>query len=223
VFRKHLQYGTMLAAAALAAAAWFACGQHLKGSQAATPAGPVQAAAPGAAIGTLNDPPTAVVDSARPVEEELRRFRAALGVAAPRELAGAPRSRAALVRSFVRALERKDTATLASLVIDAAEFAWFYYPFTVYTHPPYTQPPGMVWLVTEQNSRKGLGRLVRSLGGRPLDLRGYRCGRSEPQDVNLLHLECGVLLGRDPAPVRLFGTILERQGRFKFVSYANRY
>lgn len=212
-----------MAAAALAAAAWFACGQHLKSSQELESAGRAQAALAGASAGIRDDIPGAVVDSARPMEEDLQRFRASLGGEAPRELEGAPRSRDALVRAFVRALEREDTAALAGLVIDAAEFAWFYYPFTVYTHPPYSQPPGMVWLVTEQNSRKGLGRLLRSLGGRPLDFQGYRCARSEPQDVNLLHLDCGLLSGRDTTPVRLFGTILERHGRFKFVSYANRY
>jgi hypothetical protein len=211
-----------LAAAALAAAAWFACGQHLGNGDPGS-AGRAQAGLAGDVTGTRDEVTDVVVDSARSMEEELTRFRASLGRRGPRQLERAAHSRDALVRSFVRALEREDTTALASLVIDAAEFAWFYYPFTVYTHPPYSQPPGMLWLVTEQNSRKGLGRLLRTLGGRPLDIQGYRCARSEPQDVNLLHLDCGVLFGSDTVPVRLFGTILERDGRFKFVSYANRY
>jgi len=169
----------------------------------------------------VRDPQSAVVDSVRPIAEELARFRAGLGRPAPRELAGGARSRDGLVQAFMQALEQQDTARLAAMAMDAAEFAWFYYPYTIYTHPPYTQAPGMVWMLTTQNGQKGLARLLRRYGGRPLDNRGYRCGRVEPQDLNRLHLECGVLIGPDQAPARLFGTIIERNGRFKFVSYAN--
>jgi len=162
-----------------------------------------------------------VVDSVRPVDEDLRRFRAQLGRPAPRELEGAEPARDQLVRAFVRALERRDTARLAAMAMNAAEFAYFYYPYTIYTHPPYTQAPGLVWLLTEQNGRKGLVRLLRRFQESRMDYRGYRCGRVEPQDLNLLHLDCGLLIGNDTVPARLFGTIIERNGRFKFVSYSN--
>jgi hypothetical protein len=108
-----------------------------------------------------------------------------------------------------------------AMAMNAAEFAYFYYPYTVYTHPPYTQPPGLVWLLTEQNGRKGLVRLLRRFQDGRMDFRGYHCGRVEPQDLNLLHSGCGLLIGGDTVPARLFGTIIERSGRFKFVSYSN--
>lgn len=162
-----------------------------------------------------------MVDSVRPIEVELARFRRENGAGEVRELDSPARSRDALVQAFVRALEQNDTAALRRLLLTPAEFAWLYYPYTVYTHAPYRQAPGMVWLLTSQNTRKGVGRLLERFGGAPLDVRGHTCARSEPQDLNVLHLECGVQLAGDARPRALFGTIIERSGRYKFVSYAN--
>jgi hypothetical protein len=162
----------------------------------------------------------AVVDSALPVEAELRRFRVAAGAEA-RELRGGGESRDALVGAFLQALHRQDTAALRRMLLTPAEFASLYYPYTIYTHPPYTQSPGMVWMRTAQNSQKGLSRLLQRYGGRRLDAGDYRCAAPEPQDLNVLHADCGVVFPGDPLPRSLFGTIIERNGRFKFVSYAN--
>ncbi|HSJ15075.1 MAG TPA: hypothetical protein VK939_11710 [Longimicrobiales bacterium] len=178
-----------------------------------------------AGSGTAADPAPAapwgspVSDSVRPVAVELAAFRE--GMTAPRRLEGGARSREALVRALVGAVERRDTTRLRELHLSAAEFAWFYYPYTIHTHPPYQQAPGMVWLLTTQNSQKGMTRALRRLGGQPLGYRGHDCVRSEPQDLNTLHAGCGVRLAGDSVPRRLFGTIIERAGRFKFVSYAN--
>jgi len=62
------------------------------------------------------------VDSAVPREIALTRFQQASQRATAFE-GGAP-SRDALVRSFVRAVETKDTATLRRLVISRGEFAY---------------------------------------------------------------------------------------------------
>lgn len=163
----------------------------------------------------------ATVDSIRPIAEELAHFRA--GVGARREvraLRGGARSRDELVARFSRALAAHDTAALAGLQLDAGEFAWLYYPYTVYTHAPYRQAPGVVWLLTTQNSEKGLRRLLERYGGRDPG-HDYECGTREPQDLNVLHGACVVRLAGDSARRRLFGTIMERDGRFKLVSYAN--
>lgn len=163
--------------------------------------------------------PLLVVDSARPAEVELARFRASL--VRPRRLEGGGRSLEALVHDFARAVATRDTARLRELHITAAEFAWFYYPYTVYTHPPYEQAPGLVWLLTTQNSQKGSNRLLRRFPGGGLRVLGIRCAEVVPQDINTLHGACTVQLQGTAAPQRLFGTILEREGRFKFVSYAS--
>ena len=138
-----------------------------------------------------------------------------------RALRGGATSRDELVARFGQALAAHDTAALSALLLDAQEFAWLYYPYTVYTHPPYRQAPGMVWLLTAQNSEKGLRRVLERFGGRDPALAGYACRTTEPQDLNVLHGDCAVRLAGDTTGRRLFGTIIERDGRFKFVSYAN--
>jgi hypothetical protein len=160
-----------------------------------------------------------VADSARSIEAELASFRQ--GLRRPPRLEGGARSREALAKAFVRALAQRDTVALRELHLTRAEFAHFYYPYTIYTHPPYQQAPGLVWLLTTQNSQKGITRALRRFGGRRLEYRDHACADREPQDLNTLHRGCVLRLAGDPQSRSLFGTILERDGRFKFVSYAN--
>jgi len=106
-----------------------------------------------------------------------------------------------------------------------AEFAYLVYPESPYTHPPFTQAPGLVWLSIRNPSLTGAGRLLQRLGGARLGLRAMECpAEPERQGANRLWNGCTVLLtrrGEAPARRRLFGTIIERAGRFKFVSYRN--
>jgi len=80
--------------------------------------------------------PGYVIDSILPVEEELRRFRGALGGDSATRFAGGSDSREALVRRFVKALVANDTSELVAMVIHGREFADLYYPESPYTHPP---------------------------------------------------------------------------------------
>ncbi|MBA3498360.1 MAG: hypothetical protein H0T86_14765, partial [Gemmatimonadales bacterium] len=77
----------------------------------------------------------AVIDSALPIEEALRRFRE--GRTEPKALRGGVSSRESLARGFVAALEARDTAALRRLVLSAEEFAWLYYPASALSKPPY--------------------------------------------------------------------------------------
>jgi hypothetical protein len=172
----------------------------------------------------VEDRPSTVVDSILPIEEELRRFRAVLGPE-PTGLSGGAASRDALVGTFFEALAAADTAALLGLAITVDEFGWLYYPHTMYTAPPYELPPGVVWMLTENGSSRGLGRLLERLAGRPLEFLGYSCA-PEPvvEERNLTWAECSVRFrapGEEPREMRLFGSILERDGVFKFISYAN--
>ncbi len=164
------------------------------------------------------------VDSVTSIEEALRRFRADL-TQHPTRLAGGADSRDQLVERFVRAVEGHDTATIRDLVISRAEFAYLYYPFTPYSGGPMELEPGLAWFLTQQNSEKGITRVLRRLGGTPLGYTGYRCDPTpDRQEQNLLWRNCELQLSTTPTDLpaqRLFGTILERDGRFKLVSYAN--
>ena len=71
----------------------------------------------------------------------------------------------------------------------------------------------------------GTGRLLARLAGRPLRAAGYACA-ADPvvEGENRLWRDCLLRYrgaGGAPAAGRLFGVIVERAGRFKFVNYAN--
>lgn len=167
--------------------------------------------------------PAGVVDSALPPDVALRRFRE--GLRAPDSLRLGAGSRDALIQRFVDALERRDTAALAQLLLDRGEFAYLYYPTVPEAKPPYDLSPGLLWFVIQQHSRKGLERLIGRRGGRPLGYLGYSC---EPPPArhgeNIVWGRCVIRRVRAPGDTvaeRLFGPVLEHRGRFKFISYSN--
>lgn len=163
------------------------------------------------------------IDSILPTGEALRRFQA--GMSPVSGLGGSIRSRDTLVRRFVKAIESGDTAALGSLVVSKPEYAFLYFPTSVYTRKPYELPPDIAWLLSEQSSLKGSTRLTRRLGGETLGFRGYECSAPVTEGENRFWRTCHVTY-IDPGsglPVTkgLFGAIMERAGDYKFLSYSN--
>lgn len=169
--------------------------------------------------------PGYIIDSILPTEEALRRFRTALPGPAPTALSGGMPGRDALVRAFVRALEAADTTGLGALAITPAEFGWLVYPSSPYVKAPYRQAPDLVWMQIALAGESGRARLLSRFAGRPLGYGGCLCdGEPEHQGENRLWRRCLVRLtapGGAPRTLRLFGDIIERGGKFKFVSFAN--
>jgi hypothetical protein len=164
----------------------------------------------------------AVIDSALPIEESLRRFRE--GLTEPTTLKRGARDREALVRSFVSALEARDTAALRRMVLSREEFAWLYYPSSPLSRPPYELPPDLMWLQTQGESEKGASLLLSDRAGAPLGYVGHSCGSSREEGANRIYGHCvlrRLAAKRDTVGERLFGLIVERDGVYKFVSYAN--
>ena len=161
-----------------------------------------------------------VVDSILPTGEALARFRD--GLDPVDTLRHAAASREALVDRWAQAVAASDTATLNALLVDRAEFAWLYYPDSRMSLPPYEAPPGLLWGQLLASSNEGAAQVMRRHGGRPFRVAALRCP-APPVDEgkNRLHERCEVRLNAAGAPTRLFGTILERDGRFKFLGYAN--
>ena len=173
---------------------------------------------------TYRSRPGYVIDSVRPIEVELARFRQPLGPA-PTELTGGAASLEALLRNFATAVEARDTTALLRMQIDAPEFAWLIYPSSPYTKPPYQQSPQYVWSDLRHGD-VGLTRLLQRRGGQPLRVVGHRC---DPEPVvegeNQLWRHC-VVQTNDAGTIvteRLFGVVIQRHGHFKFASYQNQY
>lgn len=167
--------------------------------------------------------PRVVVDSVVPWDVALARFRE--GLAEPTALADGAESREALVRAFVEALERQDTLALNRLVISRAEFAYLYYATVPEAHPPYDLSPALLWFMLHEASQKGMRRAFSDLGGVSLGYVGHTCDNQPSiQGENLVWGPCVIrhLHGvGDTVTARLFGPILQRGGRFKFISYGN--
>lgn len=171
--------------------------------------------------------PGYVVDSILPIDEEIRRFKAAVGGREVAALQDASPSRDALVRRIVADVANGDSLDLARAAITPREFIDLVYPTSPYTHAPYRQAPGLVWMSIANHSQSGYTRLVRRRGGVGLALASYACDeRPEIQGENRLWSKCVLrLVGpeRDTTTQRWFGTILERAGRFKLIGYANQF
>ena len=166
---------------------------------------------------------TDIIDSVLPIDVVLDRFREDLPQ--PEGLRGGADDRDTLVHLIIDALRTSDTTAFARLAVSRAEWAWLYYPTNVLARPPYELPPALAWFQLQEGNRKGVLRALRELGGHTLDYRGYRCD-AEPvrEGENHLWTGCTVTLGRDgaePVTLRLFSSILERDGRFAVLSYAN--
>jgi hypothetical protein len=163
------------------------------------------------------------VDSVFPIDEELRRFRAAIEDA-PATLGGEWRSRDALVASFMERLEAADTSAFPPMLITRAEFAYLYYPYTRYVDRPYELSPALVWFNMTNATSKGMSRALR-LAGRDLRFEGYGCD-DQPEIAGEAKIWTGCRVsirpdGEERMNTTLFGAIIERDGRFKFLSYGN--
>lgn len=138
------------------------------------------------------------------------------------ELENGERSIDALIERLVTALEKSDTAALRDIVMSRREFAYLYYPTSVFTRPPMKQEPGLVWFLHLQHSEKGATRLLRRYAGRELRLTNT-CKPPKTEGANRLWFDCvqRVVTSGDTTTVRLFGGVYERNRRFKIFSYSN--
>jgi len=163
------------------------------------------------------------VDSAIPIDEALRRFRRDLPK--PQALHGGFSGREKLIREFVRAVEVQDTAALRRMVLKADEFAWFYYPSSPLSRPPYELAPALMWFQLQGESEKDASRLFSERAGHALGYIGHTCATPRVDGKNRIHSSCElrrVTAVSDTVAERLFGLIIERDGSYKFVSYANK-
>jgi hypothetical protein len=171
--------------------------------------------------------PGYVIDSILPVEEMLRRFKARVGGATVATLQHASPSRDALVTRFMTAVAAADSSALRDMALNAREFVDLVYPEGPNTKPPYKEDPALVWRTIQNPSQSGFIRLIRRQGEIPTKLVDYRCtGATEKQGKNTLISGCVLrLIDRkgETTSHRYFGSIIERDGTYKIVSYHNEF
>ena len=165
----------------------------------------------------------AVIDSVFPMPEMLRRFRA--GLPTLTALDGGATSRPELAQQFVTALAARDTRTLGRLTLSRAEFAWIYFPNSPDALMPNGLSPQLRWTQITLGSEKGISRALDRIGGGALTLAALDCPNPPvTTGAMALHDACTVALRRADGTMfrgRLFGPIIESNGRFKFVGFSN--
>ena len=166
------------------------------------------------------------IDSILPMTEYVRRFR--VGVDAPAALRGGATTRDALARDYLAALARRDTTALAGMLVSRGELAWLIFPDHRYAAAPYELDPAILWGQLTHANSKGLTRAMQRYGGVPMALLALECSRDTLQLTRgpaRLWGPCTVRYraGDSTLTRRLFGSILERDGRAKFLSYANEF
>lgn len=166
----------------------------------------------------LRATPGYVVDSILLPEEALRRFRVGLDSVA--RLDGAP-SAEKLVQRFFAALERRDAGALQALAITKAEFAWVVYPGSRLSHPPYYQPPEIAWMLLQNSSNTGFGRLLQRGAGGSAHPAGHTCAAPERDGNVTVQRNCRVRvsLASEFSKRKLFGAIVEHSGHYKFLGF----
>lgn len=170
--------------------------------------------------------PGDVVDSIFPMPELVRRFR--VGLTEPVALEGGAPTRDALAKQFLAAIATRDTVALRSMLLSRAEFAWLMFPDHRYAEPPYELDPGIFWLQLTAENSKGVERVLQRYGGQTLAFERLTC------DADTLQMLRGPTTLWGPCRVRyrtadstltrqLFGSMIERNGRVKLVSYNNEF
>lgn len=164
------------------------------------------------------------VDSILPMREYLRRFR--IGLAETAGLTGGESNRVALARKFLAEVGSRDTSGMDGLLISRAEFGWVVFPEHRYFSPPYELDPDILWLQLVAETAKGRERVLQRYGGRELAFRSLTCQRDTLQvrsETIRIWSPCRVVFraGDSTETHRLFGSIVERDGRVKLLSIAN--
>jgi hypothetical protein len=100
------------------------------------------------------------------------------------------------------------------------EFAYLYYPTSPFAA---RQEAGLWWFLNRESSRVGITRTFARLGGQPLRYVGHRCRPPVEDGASLTHDYCEVTFAvrGDTSTIRLFGSILEHDGHYKFMGFGN--
>lgn len=128
-----------------------------------------------------------------------------------------------LARAVLDALQQRDLEALRGLALSEQEFREHVWPELPAARPERNLPFSYVWGDLFQKSESMLLRTIEAHGGRHYELVriGFR-GETTPYASYLVHRD-GELTIKDEEGVerqlRVFGSVLEKDGRFKVFSY----
>jgi hypothetical protein len=128
-----------------------------------------------------------------------------------------------LAVSVLQALEARDTDRLRALALDQTEFQNHVWPELPAAAPQRNLPWSYVWRELHQKSEASLGRTVASAGGRRYELVSVQfAGGTTPYKTYMVHRKAILTVTSSDgtrSQLRAFGSVIEKDGRFKVFSY----
>jgi hypothetical protein len=138
-------------------------------------------------------------------------------------LANTRGSAAELATAVLEGFERRDRSGLRALAVTEQEFRDHVWPELPAARPERNLPFSYVWGDLQMKSEYALGQSLENHGGQPLELMAVTPrGETTQYKGYVVHREAELTV-KDSAgrirELRLFGSILEKDGRFKVFSY----
>jgi hypothetical protein len=147
----------------------------------------------------------------------------AVGTSCSRPLPNAHPSDDGLASEVLAALEQRDAARLQQLALNEDEFRDVVWPELPAARPERNLTADYVWRDLHAKSRVGLEALIAEYGGKPLQLVRVEYQGETTQHRSFLVRRDAVVIARNgdgqEQRLRLFGSVVERAGRFKIFSY----
>lgn len=139
-----------------------------------------------------------------------------------RPLPNSQATREDLAVAVLDAIANRDAEALRRLAIDEAEFREHVWPELPASRPERNMPFSYVWTDLKTKSDAGLDGVLAEHGGRRHELRRVRFKGATQYESFVVHRDSLVDIrdseGRDRS-LQLFGSVLEKDGRFKVFSY----
>ncbi|HKY22179.1 MAG TPA: hypothetical protein VJM31_13275 [Vicinamibacterales bacterium] len=129
----------------------------------------------------------------------------------------------ALARAVLTAIEKQDLHALNELALNEQEFREHAWPELPAARPERNLPFSYVWGDLHQKSNVMLRATLAKHGGKKYDLRSIRfSGETTEYPSYRVHRESELTVRNDEGKeeqVRLFGSVIEKDNRFKVFSY----
>lgn len=129
----------------------------------------------------------------------------------------------ALARSVLTALEKRDANALLALALTREEFTEHVWPDLPAARPERNLSPGFVWGDLNQKSNVALRNTLAAHGGKKYELISIRyLGETTQYDSYRVHRESELTVkepGGVARQIRVFGSVIEKDGRYKVFSY----
>jgi hypothetical protein len=130
----------------------------------------------------------------------------------------------AAARAVLEALAARDAAALRRLTLDEAEFRDHIWPSLPAARPERNLPLSYVWGDLNQKSGTSLTRTLEEHGGRRFQLEEVVLGPSTEYAAFKTHARTMLRVreaGGEPRDIRVFGSLVEKNGRWKVFSYVS--